>query len=51
MIKTIVSRFRPWEKIDADDRWLALETAAEIIFSDKSPWSGMALAGSRIIGG
>ena len=31
-----VALFRPWEKIDADDRWLALETAAEIIFSDKS---------------
>jgi hypothetical protein len=28
--------FRPWEKIDAGDRCLALETAAEIIFCDKS---------------
>ena len=31
-----VALFRPWEKIDAGDRWLALETAAEIIFCDKS---------------
>jgi hypothetical protein len=31
-----VALFQPWEKIDASDRWLALETAAEIIFCDKS---------------
>ena len=31
-----VALFQPWEKIDAGDRWLGLETADEIIFCDKS---------------
>ena len=31
-----VALFQPWEKVDSAVRLQALETAAEIIFSDKS---------------
>jgi hypothetical protein len=31
-----VAFFRPWEEVDPGDRLDALETATEIIFSDKS---------------
>ena len=52
MIKTIVSRCFGLGKRSTPmiGGWRSRQRA-EIIFSDKSAWSGMAMAGSRIIVG